>query len=374
MKAVVITRNHHLKMIDADLPQMKDDELLIKTLRTGLCSTERELFEQEISPPDGSDFLILGHEAIGEVAEVGSKITQFKKGDIVVPSVRRECGQCDFCNNGRTDMCSTGKYTERGILKLHGFMSEYFVEKETYLTQIPENLRYQAVLLEPFTIGIKAFEEYFKIQKSRLSVGQDLSEKEMLKNVLIIGAGPIGLLTALVAKVCYDVNLICLDIDEEGGIKSVLTNMIGGQYVNMRQYIENGSMNIDSLQKNKGITGVDLIIDASPNPSTCLQLIDLLNFNGAIVHLGLPYGNQGQPVSLLDHYITSLVLKNGVIIGSVNANPTNFKTGVDVMEDSWKRFGDILDKLVTHPFDFTDYKKAFGVQPSGRIKVVLNWE
>ncbi len=225
MKSIVITRNNELQMIETDLPQIKDEDLLIKSLRTGLCSTERELFEQEISPPHGSDFLILGHEAVGEVAEVGSKVTQFKKGDIVVPSVRRECGECHFCSNGRTDMCSTGKYTERGILKLHGFMSEYFVEKEAYLTKIPENLRSQAVLLEPFTIGIKAFEEYFKIQKSRLSVGQDILEKEMLNSVLIIGAGPIGLLTALVA-VRYNINLICLDIDEEGGVKSILTDML----------------------------------------------------------------------------------------------------------------------------------------------------
>jgi len=374
MKSVAIKENHELLMLDTHLPRIDDNDLLVKTLKTGLCSTERELFDQEIKTPKGSDFLILGHESVGEIIEVGKNVNSLKKGDIVVPSVRRECGKCYFCENGRSDLCSTGDFRERGIVKLHGFMSEYFIEKEKYLTKIPKKLKSQAVLLEPLTIGIKAIEEYFKIQKGRLSINSSIPEKEILKNILIIGTGPIGLLAALVATL-YDANLTCIDVDKKGGIKSILTEKIGGKYIDIREYIKDDKINVEKLRKNEGIKDIDLIIDASPNPVTCLQLIDLLSFNGAVILLGLPYGNEGQTTDLLDHYVTSLVLKNGVIIGSVNANPENFKTGIRYMKQFQKKFGEqILDQIITHQFHFTDYQKAFEVQPKERIKVVLNWE
>lgn len=373
MKSIAITISHQLSTKDVDMPSFNDDGVLIRSLRTGICSTERELFHQEINTPEGDDFLILGHEAVGEVVETGSAVVGFKKGDIVVPSVRRGCGECVFCNNNRVDMCSTGKYTERGIVKLHGFMSEYFVEQEANLTKIPPELKYQAVLLEPLTIGIKALEEYYKVQKSRLRIAGEISEKDILKNALIIGAGPIGLLTAVVLA-CENIRFTCIDIDEDGGIKSQVTRMLNGQYVNLNEYLERDEINFDKLNREKLVSNIDLIIDASPVPVTCMQLIDLLNFNGAIIHLGLPAGNEERRIKLLDHYITSLVLKNGIILGSVNANVTNFKTGVEYMRQANDKFGDVLERIITHKVHIDKYQKAFNVNPKERIKVVLEWE
>ncbi len=356
------------------MPSVHNNEVLIKTLRTGICSTERELFHQKINTPEGDDFLILGHEAVGEVVETGGAVVGLQKGDIVVPSVRRGCGECFFCNNNRTDMCNTGKYTERGIVKLHGFMSEYFVEQEANLTKIPHELKSQAVLLEPLTIGIKALEEYFKVQKSRLCVAEGISGNDILKNALIIGAGPIGLLAAVVLA-CDGVNFICADVDEDGGVKSEITRMLHGQYVNLQEYLDgDGLINCEKLRKEKAIEGIDLIIDASPDPTTCMQMIDMLRFNGAIVHLGLPAGHEERRIKLLDHYITSLVLKNGVILGSVNANVSNFSTGIGYMKQAEEKFGNVLDKIITHRFHVNEYQKAFDVKQQGRIKVVLEWE
>jgi len=374
MKSIFINKEtHELHFADISLPAIKRNEILVKTLRVGLCSTERELFEKEFDPPENCDFLILGHEAVGEIVEVGADVSQFRKGDIVVPSVRRGCGECLFCNNGRTDMCNTGKYIERGIVKLHGFMSEYFVEQEEHLTKIPRSLKSQAVLLEPLTVGIKAIEEYFKVQKSRLLITPDISEEELLRNVLIIGAGPIGLLVALVVA-HHQASITCIDIDNEEGNKADITRMIGGQYINIGKYLEDGKINLDKLRKEKTIGEFDLIIDASPDPITCVRMVDLLSFNGAIVNLGLPYGNKGfLPADLFDYYITSVVLKNGVILGSVNANRSNFDTGVKYMEEWQKKFSDVLDRIITHRFDFRDYEKAFKVESPGRIKVVLEW-
>ena len=374
MKSISITMSHELLVEDVNQPSLGNhDDVRVKTLRTGICSTERELFHQEINTPEGDDFLILGHEAVGEVVETGSAVVGLKKGDIVVPSVRRGCGECVFCNNNRVDMCSTGKYTERGIVKLHGFMSEYFVEQEANLTKIPQELKYQAVMLEPLTIGIKALEEYYKVQKSRLRITEEISEKDILKNALIIGAGPIGLLTAVVLA-CDGIQFTCIDIDEDGGIKSEVARMLNGQYVNLHEYLDKGEMDCNKLSSEKSIGNIDLIIDASPDPVTCMQLIDLLNFNGAIIHLGLPAGNEERRIKLLDHYITSLVLKNGVILGSVNANVTNFTSGVEYMRQANKKFGNVLERIITHKVSVDEYQKAFDVPSKERIKVVLEWE
>jgi glucose 1-dehydrogenase len=372
VKSIAITRANKLIQDRVDLPVLNKDQVLVRTLRTGICSTERELMHQTINAPDGYDFLVLGHEAVGEIAETGSAVSQFQKGDIVVPSVRRGCGECVFCNSNRSDMCNTGRYTERGIVKLHGFMSEYFIEQEANLTKIPPPLKSQAVLLEPLTIGIKALEEYYKVQKSRLCITKDISEKDILKNALIIGAGPVGLLTAVILA-CDDVPFVCADIDEDGGIKSEIVRMLNGKYVNLREYLDGDILNSSKLSREKSVGDLDLIVDASPDPVTCMQMIDLLRFNGAIVHLGLPGGNKERRMSCLDHYITSLVLKNGVILGSVNANFANFKTGITYMEQCQKKFGDVLDRIITHRFHFSDYQQAFDVKSKDRIKVVLEW-
>jgi len=373
MKAIAIKTNHELEMIDTSLPTIKNNEILIKTLKTGICSTDRELIEQEIDFPENDDFLVLGHEAVGKVVDVGKKNSQFNKGDIVVPTVRRGCGECTFCNNQRSDMCITGKYKERGIVKLHGFMSEYFIEQEINLIKIPKHLSSNAVLLEPLSVGMKAIEEYFKIQKSRLCIVHEIIEKEIFKNILVIGAGPIGLLGALIPA-CHNANITCFDIDDEGEIKSNITKMIGGQYLNIKKYIDNDSINLDRLRKNCSVGEADLIVDASPDPLICLQLIDMLKFNGMIVHLGLPFGNGERNMNIIDHYITTLVLKNGVILGSVNANRTNFRNSIEYLEKSQEKFGDALNQIITHRFNFMDYQEAFSVKSENRIKVILEWD
>ncbi len=374
MKSIAIKGlNHNLQLIDVDLSPIKDDEVLVKTLETGICSTDRELLDyQKILPPKDDDFLIIGHEAVGEVIEVGTRVSEFKKGDIVVPIVRQGCGECFFCKRGRSDMCNANNYKERGILRLHGFMSEYFTEKEMNLIKVPEAIKTQAVLLEPLTIGIKAFEESFKIQKSRLYFNSKISENEIFKNALVIGAGSIGLLASLVL-VCNKVNLTCVDIEKEGGIKSNIIKMMGGQYINLKEYKRRKSIVLTELRERKNMKEIDLMIDASTNPLTCFQLVDFLKFNGIIVHLGFPQKGERYRINL-GRFISSLVLKNQVIFGSVNSNKTHFEKGKYYLEQSQKKFNGVLDKIITHRLHFTEYKKAFSLKSKGRIKAVLNWE
>jgi threonine dehydrogenase-like Zn-dependent dehydrogenase len=365
-----------VSLIHVDLPHIKNDEIMISTLETGLCSTDRELLtDGVISPPEGSEFLILGHEALGKVVEVGSGVSSFRAGDLVVPTVRRGCGRCDFCNNGRSDMCSTGNYKERGIQGLHGFMSERFIENETNLIKMPDSMRRHAVLLEPMSVAIKAIEEAFMIQKTRLYGHSDRPSREVFevfRNALIIGAGPIGLLTSL-AMLYYKVNIFCADIVEHGGTKSTIIEELGGHYINLKEYQKGSEIDLQRI-RNKTILGeVDCIIDASSHPLTCLQLIDVLTPNGVVAILGLPHKNGIQKVKTSE-LMSSLVLKNHIVMGSVNSNKRHFEKARDCIEVLQKQYYNVLSRIVTHSLPFSDYRQALEIDERDRIKVVLTWE
>src|SRR5690348_4748562 len=113
-------------LADMHEPSLRQpDDVLVQMLRVGVCGTDRHVMERTFDArrqiPEGFEFLVLGHEAVGRVVEVGPEVTGLRSGDLVVPTVRRACGECEPCAADQADMCTTGKYRERGIVGLHGF-------------------------------------------------------------------------------------------------------------------------------------------------------------------------------------------------------------------------------------------------------------
>lgn len=163
-------------------------------LDVGVCGTDREIIAfQYGTPPDSSDYLIIGHESLGQVVDAGEKVTGAKVGDLVVFTVRRPCPHpgCIACRSGRQDFCYTGDYTERGIKQCHGYMTEFVVEEQSYVNVVPPELRDVAVLVEPLTVAEKSLAQ-FKAVEQRLpwnGAGH--------RNALVLGAGPVGLLGAM---------------------------------------------------------------------------------------------------------------------------------------------------------------------------------
>src|SRR5262249_51202356 len=108
-----------VKLVDTERPRaVQPDEVLLRTLDVGICGTDREICSFEYgSPPPGEDHLVIGHEALAQVVEVGSAVEGFRPGDLAVPTVRRPCPHpgCRACRSGHQDFCYTGDYTERGI-------------------------------------------------------------------------------------------------------------------------------------------------------------------------------------------------------------------------------------------------------------------
>ena len=200
MRAVAVyPAERQVRVIDHPEPKIESaTQAKIKMINVGICGTDKEIVSfQYGTPPDGSDYLVIGHESLGEVIEVGSGATRVKKGDLVVATVRRPCNHpdCIACRQGRQDFCYTGDFTERGIKQRHGYMTELVVEEERYLHTVPSALRDVAVLVEPLTIAEKALEQLVEIQK-RLPWW-----KPPQNNVVVLGAGPVGLLGAMALTV-----------------------------------------------------------------------------------------------------------------------------------------------------------------------------
>src|SRR5215470_13882640 len=190
------------KKIDLlEIPEPKlnsPTEVLLKLREVGLCGTDREIASFEHGdPPSGADHLILGHETLAEVIEIGREVRGLKPGDLAVAMVRRPCShaECSACRGGRPDFCVTGDYTERGIKGADGFMTEYVAEDEAYLVRVPRVLADVAVLVEPLSVITKAADQ-------ARAIFDRLPYDPGPQRGLVLGAGPIGLMStmALVAE------------------------------------------------------------------------------------------------------------------------------------------------------------------------------
>ncbi|MGH2517206.1 MAG: alcohol dehydrogenase catalytic domain-containing protein, partial [Ktedonobacterales bacterium] len=207
MRAVaVFPHSHDVKLIEVAEPQITHPtEVKLRILDVGICGTDKEICAfQYGTPPDGSDYLILGHESLGEVVAVGPEVRDIAAGDLVVTMVRRPCphAECRPCRAGRPDFCSTGDFTERGIKERHGFMAEYVVDEERYMHVVPRALRDAGVLTEPLTIAEKAFAQAFHIERRMpwlAGITPQSPERGEL-TAAILGAGAVGLLGAMALR------------------------------------------------------------------------------------------------------------------------------------------------------------------------------
>src|SRR5437773_8651755 len=178
-------------MIDAPKPTPSAREALLRTNKIGICGTDLEIIQGSYGEaPSCSDDLILGHECLATLEEAPSNSAGIRKGDLVVPTVRRP-DECLNCQDGESDMCLTGQYKEHGIRRLHGFCSEYSVSDLNFLVTVPAELSDVAVLLEPTSVAEKGVLQSFKIQERMIWKPQ---------RALVLGTGPVGILTVLLLR------------------------------------------------------------------------------------------------------------------------------------------------------------------------------
>ena len=331
MFAVGLAKNSKgVKAFEIPKPEIeKPDGVLVRVLEVGIDGTDRAMIlhdQKDITEND--DKIILGHEAIGIVEEIGKEVRELKKGDLVVPTVRRGCNECISCRNNQSDMCFTGRYKERGIHKLHGFMTEYFVDGEKYLVKIPEKMKGVAVLTEPVSIVEKAMEQVVQIQ-SRLQWGCNHESHAYngknwgrCKKALVIGAGAIGFLGACLLRL-EGVETYVVERHNEDSLKGQLIEQIGAKYIDAKN---NNAENI--MEK---IGRADIMLEASGASELALSIIPKMSRNGITVLTGIP---RGEYKVCLDgnEMLRQLVRYNQVILGSINGNRTHFQKGLQDME------------------------------------------
>src|ERR1051325_6329939 len=199
MKAILLKpHSTDVELLEIPEPQVNEaDEIKVKVLEVGICGTDREeVTGGRADAPIGKDRLVIGHEMFGQVIETGKSVTKVREGDYGVFMVRRGCDECAACKSGRSDMCYSGKYKERGIKQSDGYQSQYVVDKEEYFVKVPDAIREIGVLTEPMSVAAKAIDEALLIQSIRLKDFDNSDNWFNGKTVLIAGIGPIGLLAA----------------------------------------------------------------------------------------------------------------------------------------------------------------------------------
>src|ERR687894_736435 len=193
-------------------PEPADGELLVEPLYLGVCGTDREILEgAHGEPPPGSERLVLGHELLGRVRDTGELVAGIVRRPDPVP--------CACCAKGEWDMCRNGQYTERGIKQLDGYGAELVTIEEDFAVPIPDDLGTLGVLAEPSSILAKAWEQIDRISTRACSSHE---------RALVTGAGPIGLLAALMGKQ-RGLDVHVLDVVHEG-LKPDLVEALGGSY------------------------------------------------------------------------------------------------------------------------------------------------
>jgi glucose 1-dehydrogenase len=355
MKAVVVRpgTKDSIHMRDMPDPVMKPDQVAVKMLRVGLCGTDAEINHGSYGkPPQGEELLILGHENLGVVEDVGKKVKGWKAGDLVVSTVRRPCGKCPQCSAGENDMCSSGLYSERGIMRCHGFMAQYYVESPAFLNKITKEIRDFAVLLEPMSVVQKGIDHAFLLQR-RLR-----SWKPVF--AMVLGAGPIGLLAAAVLRT-RGLRVAVIGREAAADLRAGLVTQLGAEYV----CVANKGLN--DVPKETGYP--DLVIEATGVSSVVFDAMEILGPNGVLCLLSVTSGTTVnlEPIDLINQ---RLVLGNQAVFGSVNANPRHFKQGVTDFVTIDKRWPGVMSKLITNRIPWQDHKTWFTDRGTG-IKSTL---
>src|SRR5438128_6164879 len=304
----------------------------VKVLRVGVDGTDKEINAAEYgAAPPGDDFLVTGHESFGQVVEVGPNVpTTIRPGTYVVASVRRP-GSSIYGLIGLQDFTTDDVYYERGINLLHGYLTEYYVEDADYVFPLPETLHDVGVLLEPTTVAAKGINHAYEIQR-RLKVWQP-------RKALILGSGTIGLLMALAARL-RGLELSVASLPRPPYRNGELVEQLGGSYFSTQD------ATLAQISAERG--PLDLIMDATGFSPILWEAAEVLGKNGVLVLSSITGGDRRVEIRS-DAINQSFVLGNKVMVGTVNASPADFRSGVDDLIKAEALFPGWLAQLLTTP-------------------------
>ncbi len=355
MRAVVVTPREQGsgRLTEVPDPQPQPGEVLVRVREVGLDGTDIEILEGQYGEaPPGEDYLIIGHESLGQVQEVAAGAEGLSPGDWVVAIVRRpDPVPCRNCAADEWDMCLNGQYTERGIKGLHGFLAEFYVEAPKFLVSVPEELLAFAVLLEPLSIVEKAVDQVKRIQSRMVWQPQ---------RAMVLGAGPIGLLAGMVLRL-EDVEVHIYNRSEHK-IKRDVTESTGADYI-----CAEGHPLGHELER--AIGPLDIVVEATGFSPLAFDAMDMVGPNGIVCLTGVSGGSRTLQIAA-DHLNLEMVLMNKAVFGTVNANRRHFETGVRHLQEIEARWPGVLSRMITRRTPIERFAEALQRSPQDIKRVV----
>jgi threonine dehydrogenase-like Zn-dependent dehydrogenase len=344
MKALTVVPNQagSTKLDDVEEPPASDGPVLVETLAVGVCGTDVEITSGNYGwAPPGRERLVIGHESLGRVREAPSG-APVAPGDLVVGIVRRpDPVPCANCAVGEWDFCRNGQYTERGIKERDGYCSQHYRIEPDYAVKVDPSLGHLGVLLEPTSVLAKGWEQVDRIGgRAHWAPAR----------ALVTGAGPIGLLAALLA-VQRGLEVHVLD-QVTSGPKPELVEGIGAKY-------HTGTVSDACDQP-------DVVMECTGVGSLVFDAMEHMGPGGVLCLTGLSSGGRslGVDAGMLNR---SMVLENEAVVGSVNANRRHYQAAADALAKADKGW---LVRMISRKVPLEHFEDAFVRQPDD-IKVVI---
>ena len=341
MKALVKSKNEPgLWLEDVEKPRIGINDVLIHVHRAGICGTDVHIYKWDDwarkTIPMG---LVIGHEFVGEIAEVGSNVADFYPGDIVSGEGHVVCGRCRNCLAGRRHLCA--KTQGIGVNRAGAF-AEYIVLPMTNIWRHHDGIdRDVAAIFDPFGNAVHTA----------------LSFPVLGEDVLITGAGPIGIMAAAVARHAGARYVVITDLNE---YRLALARKMGvTEAVNIREHT------LPEIQKKLGMTeGFDVGLEISGNQAAFRDMLANMSHGAKIAMLGIPEGEMA-----IDW---RTVIFNMLTVKGIYGRE---------MYETWYKMSVMLQSglditpVITHRFHYTEFEKGFEVMSSGQSgKVILNWQ
>jgi len=348
MRAIVVTphKEDSLRLVDTKEPERAASAVLAEVLHVGICGTDREIVDGKYGwAPAGREDLVIGHESLARVLKA-PRGAAVRRGDLIVGIVRRpDPVPCACCAIGEWDMCRNGEYTEHGIKQCDGFAAERICVEAAFVIRTDPALGVAGVLTEPASIVAKAWEEVDRVGP-RFAAWSP-------RRVLITGAGPVGLLAALLARQRgFDVHVLDHAVD---GPKPGLVRDLGAHF---------HGPDVDAIDD----LAPDIVIECTGANAVVLRAVKALGPNGVLCLAGVSSG--GHTINLdVGGIDRSLVLENQLVLGSVNANRRHYQRAVDALSRANRSW---LLRIISRRVPMERWREAFEKRPRD-VKVVIDF-
>jgi threonine 3-dehydrogenase len=340
LKALVKARAEPgLGLEDVPVPTIGRDDVLIRVLRTGVCGTDLHIYEWDgwaqanVPVP-----LVIGHEFVGEVVDVGSEVRELHPGDLVSGEGHLVCGRCRNCMAGRRVQCA---HTKGVGVNYPGAFAEYIALPAANAWRHPPDIDLDvAAIFDPFGNAVHTV----------------LTFPVLGEDILITGAGPIGLMAAIVARHAGARYIAISDVSE---YRLALAERIG---VTLAANVN--EMTLNEVMAKLGMReGFDIGLEMSGKPAALREMLASMTHGGKIAMLGLPTDDFGIDWA---HLVTNMITIKGIY--GRQMFETWYEMSVLIQS------GLDISPVITHRFDAADFEEAFATVRSGQCgKVVLTW-